>query len=180
MPYSVNDGKEQIKGLVNELCGKRMLDVGCGYGAYGRMVEGKCFKVGVDAVNYRRRFKLGEVYNNFIVHDIRDTDFLRRLGSYDLAVAGDVLEHMSVQDARRVLSTLEQIAEAVIVAVPYTWKQKDWNGNTWEDHIQDDLTPELVTERYPELRLIAMYNSNDEPWNGRPYYGYYLWRKEKA
>lgn len=180
MPYSIEDGKKAVRKYVRRYCGRRMLDLGCGYGAYGRMITGRCHKVGIDAVDYRDEFNLQDVYDEFHVHDIRDVAFLRRLGRFDLAIAGDVLEHLTTDDARAVLDAMEAIADAVIVAFPYTWTQRDWNGNRWEDHIQDDLTPEIVAERYPELKLILIYNSNEEPWNGAPYYGYYLWTKRNT
>ena len=179
MPYSIDDGKDEIKAVVNALCGDRVLDLGCGYGIYGRMIDRECYKVGVDAVDYRKRFNLIEVYDKVYVHDIRDIHFLRRLGSFDLTIAGDVLEHMTADDARKVLNTIERMSKAIIVAFPYTWEQKNWHHNRWEDHVQDDLTPELVAQRYPELKLHSIYNSDEEPWNGAPFYGYYLWRSGK-
>lgn len=182
MPYSENDGKDMIKQVINDLIvskNTRVIDLGCGYGIYGRMIEKPCLKIGVDAMDYRQRFKLNEVYDSFYVHDIRDLSWLKNFGHFDIAIAGDVLEHMKVEEAQGVLHCLESIADTVVCSMPYNYVQHNIK-NHWEEHIQDDLTPELIRERYPELRLIKYYASQKAPWNGKPYLGYYIWQREKT
>jgi len=149
MPSSAVEGKAKIRSIVNSMIrgsGFRLLDLGCGRGTYARLITKLCYKIGVDAVDYRKKFELDKWYDEFYQHDIRDTEWIRRLGRFDLAIAGDVLEHMTVEQAQNVLEAMQDIAKAVLVAVPYTYPQKGRGGNRWEDHIQDDLTPALMKE----------------------------------
>lgn len=181
MPWSIDEGKQQIKEVLNDLIRSpetRVLDLGCGRGTYARLIEKPCYKIGVDAVDYYREYALMMVYDKFLLHDIRDTDWLKTCVKAEICVCGDVLEHLSIKDARAVLDTLESFSEAVIVALPFEWKQNDWNG--YEGHIQDDLTPAVVAERYPELEPLFIFNSEEAPWKGRAYYGYYIWRKNNV
>ena len=73
---------------------------------------------------------------------------------YDLIIFGDVIEHMNVQDAQELLEYAGARCADMIVAVPFEYKQGEVDGNPWQEHIQDDLTPEIFAERYPELETL--------------------------
>lgn len=73
---------------------------------------------------------------------------------YDLIIFGDVIEHMSVETAQKVLSYADKKCGDMIVAVPYLYKQGPLYGNPWEVHVQDDLTAENFAERYPKLAVL--------------------------
>lgn len=174
MPYSCELGKEEVKDLLGKWITSprmRVLDLGCGCGTYGKLIRDKdCHKIGVDAVDYRVRFRLRKYYEKVYVHDIRDVSFLESLGRFDIAIAGDVLEHMSIEDAQIVLAVMQKISDRVLVAFPYQYEQH--TGDKWEDHIQDDLTPQIVKERYPSLMPLHIWGEN-----GTPIYGYYIWER---
>ena len=179
MPWSIDEGKAMIAEYLNEMITDEemvVLDLGCGQGTYGKLIQKPCYKIGVDAVDYYREYGLMMIYDKFCVHDIRDTVWLKTLNFADICVCGDVLEHLSVEEAKAVLGALEAFCGAIIVALPFRWKQDDWNG--WEGHKQADLTPEIVAKRYPELKPIRIYTNRKKPWFGDPYYGYYIWRRE--
>ena len=50
------------------------------------------------------------------------------------------------------------------MAVPYLWEQGPEFNNPYEIHLQPDLTPEIMSERYPSLKLLF----------GNEGYGYYI------
>ena len=84
-------------------------------------------------------------------------------GPYDLIIFGDVIEHMSVEKAKRVLEYAKPRCNDLIVGVPYQYPQGPMYGNEYERHIQDDLTEDLFCERYKGLRIMI------GTWN----YGYF-------
>lgn len=86
---------------------------------------------------------------------------------YDLVLFGDVIEHMTVEDAQKVLVYAKEHSDMVIVAVPFLFKQDAIYGNPYERHIQDDLTHNIFMERYPDFQPIVLF----------PNYGYYVWQK---
>jgi hypothetical protein len=90
---------------------------------------------------------------------------------YDLIIFGDVIEHMTVEDAQQVLRHAYWKCSDMIVAVPFLWKQGPLDGNPYEEHIQDDLTPEIMKERYPMLEVLHEAGSK---------YCYYHKRKPKT
>ena len=87
-------------------------------------------------------------YHNIYNADIRSLKY----NDYDLIIFGDVLEHMSIEEAQEVLRYAWDKCKDLIVAVPYMWVNRSHYGNPYEVHIQDDLTPRNVLERYPSLQ----------------------------
>jgi hypothetical protein len=164
MPYSYHKFKQEIKDkiLSNIGSGCKILDVGAGSGCYGDMLYGKYNKI--DAIeifaDYIEEFKLSEKYNNVFQGNIISFDFLK----YDFIIMGDILEHLSVTNAQLVLSQIESNKKAVLVAVPYLYEQGEMFGNVYEAHLQPDLTPAVMIERYPQLSLL--YGDSE--------YGYYV------
>lgn len=82
---------------------------------------------------------------------------------YDLIIFGDVLEHMTVAKAQKVVEYARPRCKDMIIAVPYLYTQPPIYGNQWEEHIQNDLTPEIFDKRYPGFTPIIKFND----------YGYY-------
>lgn len=68
---------------------------------------------------------------------------------YDLIIFGDIIEHLPVKDAQFVLEYARTRCCDMIIAVPYLYPQGEIYGNPYERHIQDDLTPDIFSERYP-------------------------------
>lgn len=78
---------------------------------------------------------------------------------YDLIIFGDVIEHMGVIKAQKVLEYAKERCNDLIIAVPYEYPQDAIYGNPYERHIQDDLTPEIFDSRYPGYEVLW---ANDE------------------
>jgi len=155
--------KDEIKNRIIESFGQdtEILDVGPGMGVYSDLLY-NTFKR-LDAIEvfpeYIKRFKLESKYREVIEGNINDFDFSK----YDLLIMGDVLEHLTIEDATKVLKNIEMNNQSVIVSVPYLLSQQEVFGNVYEIHLQTDLTPEVMAERYPSLKLIY----------GNSLYGYY-------
>lgn len=147
--------------------GGSCLDVGACDGVWGRHLRDHFATL--DAVEAYEpnvdRHKLTELYDDVCVEDVRGLSY----GYYNLVVFGDVLEHMSAEEARDVLDYAEERAKTIIVALPYRYKQGAIYGNPYEVHVQDDLTRENIKERYPELKELLTF----------PDYGYYVWRADE-
>lgn len=141
--------------------GSICLDVGACDGKWGKLLNDYLI---MDAIEIYKdnigKHKLNDIYRKVYLGDIRNFTF----NHYDLIIFGDVLEHMSVEDAQKVLDYAWDRCRDLIVAVPYQWVNRSHYGNPWEVHIQDDLTPKNVLERYPRLKPLFVYER----------YGYYI------
>jgi hypothetical protein len=164
MPYSYTLFKDEVKvHFLNFISkGISILDVGAGCGTYSDLLRGDF--PNMDALEiftpYIEQFNLRAKYNNVIVGDITDFD----ISKYEYLIMGDVLEHLSVSDAQSIINKIQANDILSLVAVPYNYEQGTYMGNVHETHLQPDLTPELVAERYPSLKLLI----------GDDKYGYYV------
>lgn len=142
-----------------------VLDVGAGSGTYYNLLS-DYFK-DMSAVEvfapYISQYDLKSKYKKVFNKDIVGFEY----EFYDIIIFGDIIEHLSVEDARDVLEYAKDRCKEMIVAVPYQYVQGEILGNIYEIHKQSDLTPSLVLERYPFLELLY----------GNEQYGYYIKKK---
>ena len=159
MPYSYGDYKNEVKEhIINHTSEySKILDVGPGAGTYGSMLK----HLDIEALEihppYIQMFKLDEIYKKIHIGDIRKFD----IRPYDYIIMGDVLEHLTQNEATEVLNRMYN--KKVMVAVPYLFEQGEEMGNIYETHHQPDLTDDLVQSRYG---LKPLYTNER--------YGYYI------
>lgn len=164
MPGSYHHFKQEVKQHLIESFSPdtKFLDVGPGYGTYGNLLKTN-FK-NIDAVEvwekYIEQFKLRDIYQEVFVSDIMYFDF----NQYDYLIIGDVLEHLSVEDAQKLVADINSLNKKCLIAVPYQYPQGSHEGNHYEAHLQPDLTHEIFLERYPSMSLLY---KNEQ-------YGYYI------
>ena len=148
----------------------KILDVGAGCGTYSDLLRGYGYKM--DAVEiwkpYIDKYELNKKYGKVYNKNILAIDFVV-LDTYDFFILGDVLEHLTAEEGQSLMLFLKQNNKKYIVAVPYQMEQGEHEGNTHETHLQPDLTPDIMKQRYPDLELL--YGNN--------FYGYYINKKPK-
>lgn len=133
-----------------------ILDVGAGWGKYGYLLPD--FKMDACEIwgPYIEEDMLWKKYRHVIQKDICDVDFTHeQAGRYSVIILGDVLEHIEEHRAKKLIVYLLTVCDELVVAVPYKYRQ-DAGENPFEEHKQNDLTPEIMEQRYPGLRLHAM------------------------
>lgn len=77
-----------------------------------------------------------------------------KLKKYDLIIFGDIIEHLTVEDAQNVLKYAKTRCKDMLIAVPFLYAQGALYGNPYEAHRQPDLTAELFAERYPGFEVL--------------------------
>lgn len=164
MPYSydyfkIEVGKHIIK---TQPQSSKILDVGAGSGKYGAML--RMWFNNIDALEifepYIEQFNLKEIYNNVYNDNIIHFD----IAEYDYIIMGDILEHLSIKDAKELIKKITHSGKKCLVAIPYTMEQGEVNGNIYETHLQPDLTHEVFLFRYPIMK--ELYRNHE--------YGYYI------
>ena len=156
MPVSSESGKAEIKRIVSRIKHEAMLDIGCGCGTYAKMFP-EADWTGVEIWEpYVEKYGLKSLYRQLYVEDARTwtpTEY------YDVAFAGDVLEHMTADEAAELLQKLRLCAEVVIVSIPIgKWPQGVHEGNPYETHVKDDWSDEDVRRILGEPRWSKIVN----------------------
>ena len=169
MPNSYRYFKPEVKQYFKENIPttKRILDVGPGEGTYSNLLRELGYKM--DCVEiyapYISTCNLKDKYDKVFLGDIVS----QNISEYDFIILGDVLEHISESDAKNLITKIVNQGKECLVAIPYLMPQDGIDGNDHEKHLQEDLTPEVMKQRYPELECLFSNSS----------YGYYIVKKEK-
>lgn len=143
---SALEGKKFIYDIFKDIKPKKGLDLGCGSGTYARLFP-ELDWTGIEIWQpYVDKFSLDRLYERFVLADVREWVPDDR---YDIAVAGDVLEHMKEEEAIKVFSNLISCANVVIVSLPVVhYPQEIIGGNPYEAHVVDDWSVEKVINAF--------------------------------
>lgn len=171
MPYSCDIYYNLYKDHLRTFNPKKILDIGPGAGTYGKLSREVFSKnVKIDAVEptaeYVEKFKLETIYDN--VHNLTIQDYLLNSAEneYDLAVCGDVLEHLFLHEAMSVIDCLFYRCNTIIMAWPTNLKQNSVNVdnreifNNYENHKCNILLNDLT--RFD----VLFYIKNKTPYLG--------------
>jgi glycosyltransferase involved in cell wall biosynthesis len=167
MPYSSTSGKAAIQRIMQRIKPTTGLDIGCGSGTYAKMFPDARWS-GVEVWEpYVEQFGLRDHYDDLEVVDARDW---RPTASADVAIAGDVLEHMTVEEAKALVDKLRAVANYVIISIPIGhYPQDEFEGNPYEAHVKDDWTDAEVREVFGDPLYgtvdneIGVYVYGDQP-----------------
>jgi SAM-dependent methyltransferase len=161
MPSSNKEGKSVIREWVTEFGPnvQTVLDLGVGNGTYHRLFTRKSSVlkeaqwIGIEAWEpYIREFDLVTRYNKIINADIRVVDFTT-LGKIDLVFAGDVLEHITKEEAVKVVDDLLKVAKKIIISIPIVhYPQGEEEGNPYEAHVKDDWSDAEMKETFTQIK----------------------------
>jgi predicted TPR repeat methyltransferase len=153
--------------------GKTILDVGCGSGKWGRLLHGRASRItGVEVwapCIERNRKELTKYYNEVIVGDIRQCKFPAE--AYDVAILGDVLEHLPFTDACELVGRLQVAAKEIYLTIPISLCVQDgeFYGNPHESHLHQWSDLEVQS-----LGFVELHRGLNE--NGLVMIGTYVWR----
>lgn len=130
---------------------RTILDVGAGSGTYQHeIVKSGYTRASIDAVEvwqpYIEEFELEKKYRNVFKTDVREWDNF----NYDLVIFGDILEHMTKEDALAVWDKVSKQARYAIISIPIIhYHQGAINNNPYEEHVKDDWSDKEVRESFP-------------------------------
>lgn len=142
---SAFENEQVVRAAVVSVKHKKILDVGAGAGYYGRILSDLHAKI--DAVEIWpesvEHLKQSGWYSWVAELDIRDYKY--EDGIYDIVIFGDILEHLSLEDALAVFNYAIEHAHTVIVSIPNSnYPQEALYGNDHERHLIEDPVIELI------------------------------------
>ena len=161
MPASAKEGKNVIFNWIAEVPDpmSRVLDLGVGKGTYSRLFRKHSSKlsnahwIGVEAWEpYINEFNLRSRYHEIINKDIRLLDY-DSFKPIDVTFAGDVLEHITKEEAINVVDKVLSICPRLVISIPIIhYPQDALNGNHYEIHVKDDWSHKEILETFPQIK----------------------------
>lgn len=135
---------------------KSILDIGCGEGLPMRLIK-KRMKVqkstGIDLFEpYIKKAKNVQTHDSYELQDIRKLNYKNQ--SFDIVIASHVLEHLTKEEALKVLDKLEKIAKKqIIIAAPIgEMYHPEVDGNKLQLHLSEFEPWEFEKLNYQIIR----------------------------
>jgi predicted TPR repeat methyltransferase len=153
MSYSLKSGKAETLAWFqsNQSTIKTVVDIGPGSGTYVKLIkeDAQCCVnatwIGIEIWKpYIEEFNLESRYNQILNQDVRTVDWT--VLNPDVVIAGDVLEHMTKEDAVALVDRILQVSDMLIVSIPIRHMPQDEHAypNPHEEHVKDDWSHEEV------------------------------------
>ena len=146
MPGSIRENNDDLITFVESENIRTVLDVGVGWGTYENLIGGHVAHLdGIEVWEpYVGQYHLRTRYRRLVIADVRE---VVERGSallephYDLIIFGDVLEHMSQEEALEVWRWAHGRATWGLISLPMAhYPQGAEHGNPFEVHHDDHLT----------------------------------------
>lgn len=159
MGTSDPDNKPYTAEVIKSLSPNTVLDVGAGAGVYldiiRRDLDDNVHVTAIEAWKpYIEEFNLASRYNVVINEDVRNINSF----DYDLVIFGDVLEHMSEEDALAVWDKVQETAKAAIISIPIIHYHQDAiNGNPFEVHVEEDWDAQRVLNTFNGIKEYKLF-----------------------
>jgi len=153
MGYSDPENKPWALEKIKEIDPKIVLDCGAGAGTYLDLIKAnlgyQTIVVGVEAwYPYVIKYDLEDRYDLLYPIDIRDMASFQ----YDLVILGDILEHMSEDDAVLLWNRISEEAKYALISIPIIhYEQEAINDNPYEVHVEEDWTTEKVLQKFSNI-----------------------------
>lgn len=163
MGGSVRAGKSTIVEWVKQIENvNTILDIGAGAGTYYNLFvqDNGMLKnsnwLAVEAWKpYIDKFQLTKKYNNVLNEDVRKINW-NNLNNIDITIMGDVLEHMTKEDAITVVDNVMSRSRYAIISIPVKhWPQGAIENNPFEIHVKDDWSMDEVNETFSKYIIKA-------------------------
>jgi predicted RNA methylase len=165
MGVSSPENNKWFTELILRVKPKTFLDVGAGAGKYLNLIRSTLGdEPTVTALEvwepYIEKFDLKKRYNHVIQEDVRNiTNF-----NYDMVIFGDVLEHLTEQEAVNVWNTVSQQSLYGVISLPIIrYPQGAINDNPYEIHKKEDWNAYRVIKAfngivdYMEFNVIGSF-----------------------
>lgn len=142
---------------ISELRPSSFLDIGPGAGKYGKLVREHSPSTIRHAVEiwapYIKQFNLEQLYHKVYVCDARIFFSYK----YDLVVFGDILEHMTREEAVALWQVVSSNAKSAIISMPIIHYPQSGEENPFQEHVKDDWTHEEIMSTFSKIVEFETY-----------------------
>lgn len=146
---------------------RHVLDVGAGAGGWADALRQGGYKGTLTAVEvwepYIYAYRLLERYDVVLQRDVRHIEPWT-FAAYDVVIFGDVLEHMTRDEALQVWDRAQRARNAAIAIPIVHYCQGALNDNPFEEHVVADWTHEGVLAAFPGITDSQAFTVTGAYW----------------
>ncbi|CCQ75250.1 class I SAM-dependent methyltransferase [Magnetospira sp. QH-2] len=166
MGHSSHYGKVYTALMIGKLAAAdrigSVVDCGCGSGTYKNLLGPllpRARWIGVEVWEPNiLRFGLEQLYDEIIPKDLRDICW-ETLPPADLAIFGDVLEHMPEEDAVALVTKARQRVPYILLSIPVvSYPQGAAHDNPYEVHVKEDWDHGQVSSRFSPITSYFIHD----------------------
>jgi hypothetical protein len=173
VPISDDENKQWALDRIRQLAPQMVVDIGPGAGTYSDLARQHTPDATWKAVEawapYIPEHGLWQKYDHVVVADVRHVDLHSVTYAPDLAIVGDILEHLTKAEAKSVLMRLQAWADHLLVSIPIRhYEQGEVDGNWFEIHRAQWRHDEVL--RTLGRGVVASIEGET--------LGYYLWSRQ--
>ncbi len=138
MPLSDRRFDAKVEEFLKENSFDKYFDIGVGAGKYGKMIKSinpKSWIVGVEVDReYIEKYNIGQIYDE-VIND-RIENFIKANPAFvtDVAILGDLLEHLFKSDGVDLLHYLIYRCKYLVIVFPSKFVMFDYRGHASEAH----------------------------------------------
>lgn len=158
MSYSLKAGKSETLAWFQEHHKEitKIIDIGPGSGTYINLIKeqhnccNSAYWIGIEVWGpYIKKYNLEQRYDQVINQDVREVDW-KSLGPVSVVIAGDVLEHITKDQAIELVDKILSVSETLIVSIPIVHMPQDEHAyeNPYEEHVKDDWSHAEVMDTW--------------------------------
>lgn len=146
---------------------RHVLDVGAGAGGWADALLAAGYKGTLTAVEvwepYIYAFRLLERYSVVLQRDVRHIE-PEVFAAYDVVIFGDVLEHMTRDEALQVWDRAGAAPHAAIAIPIIHYCQGALNDNPYEEHVVDNWAHDTVLAAFPGITDSQAFTITGAYW----------------
>lgn len=144
---------------------RTVLDVGAGAGNWRDWLRKNRYKGRIEAVevwqSYVDKFELHRKYDSVYIVDAREWDHY----DYDVVILGDIIEHMTKEDAVALVEKIGRQAKYILIALPIIhYHQGALDGNPYEVHVKEDWSHQEMLETFPAIEDSQAFSITGAYW----------------
>lgn len=158
MSFSLRTGKQQILEwfTLHESSIKTILDIGAGSGTYINLIKYanqicvNSYWIGIEIWSpYIELYNLYNLYDKIINQDVRTLNW-DNVPNIDVTIAGDVLEHMTKEEAIILVDKILQKSKYLVISIPicHMPQTSEDYSNPYEAHVKDNWSHTEVIETW--------------------------------
>lgn len=162
MPRSDPEPRSWVIDKIKSIDPYTILDIGAGEGTWADLLNH--LNKQIDAIEvfkpYIEKYGLRKKYDSVFNVNVLDWDDF----NYDLVILGDVLEHMTKDEAITLMERVASSAKYAIITIPIIhFPQGIEENNPFERHIKDDWTHQEVLDTFlniedsKEFKVVGAY-----------------------